>query len=233
MDLALTPEQELLRRTARDFMTRRSPPEFVRRMRGDPVGYDAAQWREAEQLGWAQLAHDTEAGGALEMVLLAVEAGRTLWPSPLVDRLVAGRKEIGALLSAAELVGMSEAAIDLALAHVKVRQQFGRPLGAFQAVRHRLVEMSAELDLARILVLRAAWSHDRDDDARLQVSEAKVAACRAAQLCVMGSHQLHGGVGFSAEHPLGLYTVAARRAETAYGDAQSHLDRIAELLGIG
>lgn len=231
MDFELGPDLELLRRTAHEFMARRATPALVRRMARDDLGYDPAQWREAEALGWGALADGAELGGHVEMVVLAIEAGRTLWPSPLVEHLARGRSEVGALVTAAQLVGIGEAVLELTVGHVTTRRQFGRPLGSFQAVRHRLADMSAELDLARILTYRAAWGRDQGEGSGVDISRAKLAACRAAQAAIMGGHQLHGGVGFAADHPLPLYTLAARRAETAYGDAEFHLDRLEEVLG--
>src|SRR5262249_51805331 len=116
--------------------------------------------------------------------------------------------------------------------HVKTRHQFGRPLGAFQAVRHRLAQMSAELDLSRALTFKAAWTIDRGQEARLPISQAKLSACRASYQVIMGSHQLHGGVAYAADHRLPRYTLARLRLESSYGDAEYHLTRIQELLDL-
>jgi alkylation response protein AidB-like acyl-CoA dehydrogenase len=215
LDFDLNPEQRLLRESARQFMAR-------------PYADD--HWTEARALGWADLADPRSQGGLLEAILLAIETGRVVWPAPFVGTVARGRCHIGALLTAGQLVGLSEAALELALDHVKTRHQFGHPLGSFQAVRHRMAEMSADLDLTRVLVFKAAWVADRGEDAELAVSQAKLSACRSAYRVVMGSHQLHGGVGFAADHPLARYTRARLQLESSYGDADYHLTRIQELL---
>jgi len=217
MDFSLSPEQQLLRDAAREFLER---------------PYDPSQWQEAQQLGWADLGQPGADGGLLEAVVVAVEIGRALWPAPFVEAVARGGCEVGALLTAAQLVGVCEATMELTLDHVKGRHQFGRPIGAFQAARHRLVEMSAELDLTRALVFKAAWVADRGDNAQLPISQAKLSACRTAYRVLMGSHQLHGGVGYAVDHRLAGYTWARLELEGRYGDAEYHLSRIQELLDL-
>jgi alkylation response protein AidB-like acyl-CoA dehydrogenase len=217
LDFDLSPEQQLLRDTAREFLAR---------------PYDPAQWQAAQQLGWADLGQPGVDGGLLEAVLVAVEIGRALWRAPFVEAVARGRCEVGALLTAAQLVGVGEVAMELTLDHVKRRHQFGRPIGAFQAARHRLAELSAELDMTRALVFKAAWVADRGENAQLLISQAKLSACRTAYQVLTGSHQLHGGVGFAADHRLPRYTLARLELEGRYGDAEYHLTRIQELLDL-
>jgi alkylation response protein AidB-like acyl-CoA dehydrogenase len=217
LDFDLSPEQQLLRDAAREFLAR---------------PYDPAQWPEAQQLGWAELGQPGAEGGLLEAAVVALEVGRALWPAPFVEAVARGRCDVGALLTAAQLVGVSEMAMELTMAHVRGRHQFGRPLGAFQAPRHRMAEMSAELDLTRALVFKAAWVADRGDNAQLPISQAKLSACRTAYRVLMGSHQLHGGVGYAVDHRLAGYTRARLELEGSYGDAEDHLTRIQELLDL-
>jgi alkylation response protein AidB-like acyl-CoA dehydrogenase len=217
MDFALSPEQKLLRDAAREFLQQ---------------PYDPSVWLEAQQLGWADLGRPGADGGLLEASIVGIEIGRALWPVPFVESVADGRCEVGVLLTAAQLVGVSEVVLDLTLNHVKSRYQFGRPIGAFQAARHRLAEMSSELDLTRALVFKAAWVADRREDARLPISQAKLSACRTSYRIVMGSHQLLGGVGYASGHRLPRYTVARLGFASSYGDAEHHLTRIQELLGL-
>ena len=217
MDFALSPEQQLLRDAAREFLER---------------PYDASHWQAAQLLGWADLGRPGVDGGLLEAAVVAVEIGRALWPAPFVEAVARGRCEVGALLTAAQLVGVCEVAMELTLDHVGRRHQFGRPIGAFQATRHRLAEMSAELDLTRALVFKAAWAVDRGDHAQLSISQAKLCASRTAYRVLMGSHQLHGGVGYAVDHRLARYTLARLELEGRYGDAEYHLTRIQELLDL-
>jgi alkylation response protein AidB-like acyl-CoA dehydrogenase len=217
LDFDLSPEQQLLRDAVREFLAR---------------PYATSHWAEAIQLGWADLGQPGADGGLVEAVVVAVEAGRALWPAPFVDAVARGRCDVGALLTAAQLVGIGEMVIELTLDHVRVRHQFGHPIGAFQAARHRLAEMSAELDLTRWLVFKAAWMADRGENAQLPISQAKLSACRTAYRVLMGGHQLHGGVGYAADHRLPRYTSARLEMEASYGDAEYHLTRVQELLGL-
>lgn len=217
LNFDLSPEQRLLREAAREFLSR---------------PYDPSQWQAAQRLGWADLGQTGADGGLLEAALVALEVGRALWPAPFVEAVARGRREVGALLTAAQLVGVSEMATQLTLDHVRSRHQFGRPIGAFQAARHRLAEMSAEVDLTRALVFKAAWVADRGDDAELPISQAKLSACQTAYRVMAGSHQLHGGVGYAVDHRLPHYTRARLRLDGEYGDAEFHLTRIQELLDL-
>src|SRR5215813_9010756 len=126
LNFDLTPEQRLLRDAARAFLARPGTE---------------SHWAQAQELGWDKLGQTGADGGLLEAVVVAIEAGRALWSAPFVDAVARDRCDVGALLTAAELVGVSEAALDLTLEHVKTRRQFGRPIGSFQAPRHRLAEM--------------------------------------------------------------------------------------------
>jgi alkylation response protein AidB-like acyl-CoA dehydrogenase len=104
---------------------------------------------------------------------------------------------------AAEAVGVAERALELGVAHARTREQFGRPVGVYQAVSHKLADTYADVELARSLAYWAAWCVAEDDEqARLAASAAKAFATEAAVTACERSIQVHGGVGFTWEHPL-------------------------------
>lgn len=133
----------------------------------------------------------------------------------------------------AELVGVAARAMDLAVEHARTRQQFGRPIGAYQAVSHRCADMLLDVESARSAVLFAAWTAD-NEAATLPFasSVAKVAAAQGAWRVTTSSLQVHGGIGFTWEHDCHLLLRRAVASGHLLGSADSHLDRISELRGV-
>jgi alkylation response protein AidB-like acyl-CoA dehydrogenase len=129
-------------------------------------------------------------------------------------------------------VGVAEAALALTVQHAKDRHQFGRPIGAFQAVAHRCAEMRAEVDACRMLVYRAAWALDRDDGRELALASALAYTNDALRRVAMHAHQVHGAVGFSTEHDLHLFTRRIKAYELTYGSTAWHQERLASAIGL-
>jgi alkylation response protein AidB-like acyl-CoA dehydrogenase len=120
----------------------------------------------------------------------------------------------------------------MAVAYARDREQFGRPIGTYQAVSHRLVDMFVALESARSHAYHAAWAMSAGADvAALAASQAKAAASDAAVACAQGAIQVHGGIGFTWEHDLHLYLKRARSGSAAWGTASTHRRRIADLIG--
>lgn len=134
----------------------------------------------------------------------------------------------GALAASAQLVGLGRAMVELSVEYAKIREQFGRPIGAFQAVQHHLVNGLMGIEFAAPLVYRAAWSlaHGRED-ASVHVSMAKSAACDAADQAARIALQVHGAIGYSFECDLHLWMKRAWALGRAWGDAPWHRERIA------
>jgi len=138
------------------------------------------------------------------------------------------------ILIAAELVGVAQHAMELAVEHAKQRQQFGRPIGAYQAVSHRCADMLVLVESARSAVLSAAWTADHEPDGLpFAASVAKVAAVNAAWHVAASALQVHGGMGFTWEHPIHLFLRRASASSRLLGSADQHLDRVAALTGLG
>lgn len=144
---------------------------------------------------------------------------------------VARAYEFGALATAAQLIGAGQAMLDMSVAYAKQRSQFGRIIGSYQAIKHKLADVHIALEMAQPLVYGAALSlaDDSADTAR-DVSAAKAAASDAALLAARASLQTHGAIGFTAEHDLSLWLLRVQALWSAWGDPSSHRRRVLEAL---
>ena len=146
---------------------------------------------------------------------------------PLSRALSAGRAG-----AAAELVGVAAGVSDMTVEYLKQRRQFGRPIGEFQALQHRAAHLYGEIEIARAAALKAAQLVDSgDEQAELYVSVAKAKAADVAQLAAREGVQMHGGIGMTDEHDVGLYMKRAEVLEELFGDVYYHRNRVAELSG--
>lgn len=130
------------------------------------------------------------------------------------------------LAAAAMLVGIGERLLDEAVTYAGVREQFGRPIGEFQALKHQLADVRVALSFARPLVWNAALRAE-EADADRAVSAAKVTASEAAQLAARVSLQVHGAIGYTAEHVLRIWLGLAPALASAWGTSAVHRARIA------
>jgi alkylation response protein AidB-like acyl-CoA dehydrogenase len=134
---------------------------------------------------------------------------------------------------AAELVGVAQRAMEMAVEYAKERQQFGRPIGAYQAVSHRCAQMLLETEGARATALYASWTADHEPESLpLAASMAKAYASDAGWRVTASSLQVHGGIGFTWEHDLHFFLKRARTDGALFGSAGEHRDRVAELAGL-
>jgi hypothetical protein len=132
---------------------------------------------------------------------------------------------------ALEAVGIGSKAIELAIAYAKEREQFGKKIGTYQAVAHALVDGYVAVELARSLAYWAAWTVAvEDEQVDLAVAAAKSQASEAAVLACEKSIQVHGGIGFTWEHPLHRYYKRALWLEGALGYGREHRAEIAASL---
>ncbi|TGD86089.1 acyl-CoA dehydrogenase [Mycolicibacterium sp. CH28] len=139
--------------------------------------------------------------------------------------------EFGALATAAQLIGAGQAMLDISVEYAKQRSQFGRVIGSYQAIKHKLADVHIALEMARPLVYGAALSlADESPDTARDVSAAKAAASDAALLSARSSLQTHGAIGFTAEHDLSLWLLKVQALHSAWGDPTSHRRRVLEAL---
>jgi alkylation response protein AidB-like acyl-CoA dehydrogenase len=134
-------------------------------------------------------------------------------------------------LTGAALVGVGQGAFDLGLAYVNEREQFGRPIGAFQAIQHGLADVAVPLDGARLLARKAAWAFDSDpgDAARL-AGMALLFCSETAQQTARRCLQYHGGYGVSAEYDIQLYFRRAKGWALVAGDPEDELQLLGDTL---
>jgi alkylation response protein AidB-like acyl-CoA dehydrogenase len=136
---------------------------------------------------------------------------------------------IGAVALAAESTGVAQRTLEMAVAYAKDREQFGRPIGAYQAVSHRCAQMLLETENSRSAVYGAAWAADADPDALpLSASMAKAYASDAGWRVPDASIQVHGGIGFTWEHDLHFFLKRGRANASMYGDARWHREQVAK-----
>jgi alkylation response protein AidB-like acyl-CoA dehydrogenase len=218
---SLSEEQIELRDAARAWLAGRFPLDRDWEEQDD-------RWDELAELGWLDVA---DAGlGFVEEALLVEETGYALYPGPFVAH-VAGQAEVfgpgGEIATvdatrplrrlpdaahesprlraalAAEALGVAQRALDLGVEHAKTRVQFGKPIGTYQAVSHPLAQTYTDVELARSLVYWAAWCvAEQDEQAPVAAAAAKAFATEAAVSACERSIQVHGGIGFTWEHPL-------------------------------
>jgi hypothetical protein len=135
--------------------------------------------------------------------------------------------EFGALGTAGQLIGAAQALLDAAVDYAKQRAQFGRMIGSYQAIKHKLADVHIAVELARPLLYGAALSlAERSPTTARDVSAAKVAAADAALLAARTSLQTHGAIGFTAEHDLSLWLLRVQALRPAWGDPAMHRRRV-------
>jgi alkylation response protein AidB-like acyl-CoA dehydrogenase len=143
----------------------------------------------------------------------------------------AGEEATAAL--AVEMVGTCQSIFDIALGYAKVREQFGVPIGSFQAIKHKLADMYVALERARATAYFAVLTVAEDDERRpLAVSMAKAAAGDAQRLIAQEGIQIMGGMGYTWEHDMHLYVKRAKSGDALLGSATDHRAKVAALIGL-
>lgn len=145
--------------------------------------------------------------------------------------VVAEALQIGSALLAVEQVGAAQHLLDLAVEYAKTRMQFGRQIGSFQAVKHRLADMLVDVEHARSTAYHAVWAlADDSAEAALAVSIAQATCSAAFSHVAADTIQVHGGIGFTWEHQAHLYFKRAATDAVLLGGAEQHRSRVAELV---
>jgi alkylation response protein AidB-like acyl-CoA dehydrogenase len=376
VDFAFSEEQEMLRRSAREFLAKECSSKVVRKLMEGPDAYDAALWKKLADLGWTALGIPEQYGGVgsfLDLVVVLEEAGRALLPGPffatmglavpvlieagnesqkkealgaiaqgsaratlaLTERsgrwdadsvtlaakpagngwqldgvkhfvpdgevadhtivvtrtrgegeegitlfLINGRPKgmtvtplktmdmtrrwtevrfdkvhldadsvLGSAHNAwpalkralewataglcAEMIGGGQKVLETSTEYAKTRQQFGKPIGIYQAVSHKLADMLVQSESAKSATYYAAWTVDADaPDRSLASSMAKAYVSDAYRKIAGDGIQVHGGIGFTWEHDLHLYLKRAKASEVTLGDATYHRELVAQALDL-
>jgi alkylation response protein AidB-like acyl-CoA dehydrogenase len=141
--------------------------------------------------------------------------------------------EVATAALALEMVGTCQAIFDVTLEYAKQREQFGVPIGSFQAIKHKFADMLVALERARATGYFATLTIAEDDDRRaLAVSTAKAAAGDCARLIAKEGIQIHGGIGYTWEHDMHLYVRRVKAGAALFGTAPQHRARVADLIGL-
>ena len=170
--------------------------------------------------------------GCLPLADCAVEdAAQSLASGEAAHQLYDTARHEWRVLTASALVGLSQAALDMAVDRVKTRHQFGVPIGSFQSLQHRLADLATDVEGARLLVWKAAWSADVGDSRCGELATmAFLWAARTAHEVVKDSLHFHGGYGYTMEHDIQLYFRRAKGWSLVLGDPELELARLGGVL---
>ena len=141
--------------------------------------------------------------------------------------------DLAAVALAAEQVGGAQKVLDMAVEYAKVRVQFGRPIGSFQAIKHKCADMLLEVESAKSAAYYAMWCAAEMNDELPSVASLAKAYCSEAYFHATAENiQIHGGIGFTWEHPAHLYFKRAKSSELLFGDPSYHRELLAQRIGI-
>jgi len=147
------------------------------------------------------------------------------------ERVITHALQVGSALLAVEQVGAAQHLLDLSVEYAKSRLQFGRQIGSFQAIKHKLADMLVDVEHARSAAYHAVWAlTDGSDDPALAVSIAQATASAALSHVAADTIQVHGGIGFTWEHQAHLYFKRATTDAALLGSAEQHRARVAEIV---
>lgn len=164
-------------------------------------------------------------------VVLTRAPARLLAGPEDAERVITHALQVGSALLAVEQVGAAQHLLDLSVEYAKSRLQFGRQIGSFQAIKHKLADMLVDLEHARSAAYHAVWalSHGSDDPA-LAASIAQALSSDALQRIASDTIQVHGGIGFTWEHQAHLYFKRSATDAALLGSAEQHRSRVADLV---
>ncbi len=147
--------------------------------------------------------------------------------------IIATVLDLGCVALAAEQVGGAQKCLEMAVEYGKVRMQFGRPIGSFQAIKHKCADMLVQVESAKSAAYYAGWAaSEQNDEFPLVAPLAKSYCSEAYFFCAAENIQIHGGIGFTWEHDAHLYFKRAKSSELLFGDPAYHRSRLGDQLGI-
>jgi alkylation response protein AidB-like acyl-CoA dehydrogenase len=179
-----------------------------------------------------ELRHNESVDPSRRLYAVATKAeGLPVATGAEADALTLAALDRGALGCAAQALGLAQRMVDLAVSYSGDRQQFGKPIGSFQAVKHLMANVAVRLEYARAPVHRAAYSiWQGEANASRAVSHAKLVACDAANLAAKHSIQVHGAMGYTWEVDLHIFMKKAWALANTWGDTAFHKARISEYI---
>src|SRR5438093_1467331 len=258
MDFGFSEEQEMLRKSARDFLAKECAMTYVRQMMEDERGFRDAHTADLLIVagrapgstgadGVSLFLVDAKAPGVSTTLLKTMDQTRKLCEVALQDTPVEGVlgqagqgwkllervSDRGKVGLCAEMCGGAQKVLEMSVDYAKVREQFGRPIGSFQAIQHKCANMLVEVESSKSVTYYAAWAVAND------VPEAPLAAAMAKAYCSDAYRhsagegiQIHGGIGFTWEHDMHIYFKRAKSSEVTFGDATWNREIVAQLIGL-
>ena len=136
------------------------------------------------------------------------------------------------ILKSAEMAGACDAVLEMTNTYAKERIQFDKPIGSFQAIQHKLADMLIDVEGLRYLVYETAWLMSIGALCNLQISITKAKANEVYEHTCINGIKIHGAIGFTMDHDIGLYFRRIKAAEYFLGDTDSHLEKVADALGL-
>jgi alkylation response protein AidB-like acyl-CoA dehydrogenase len=141
--------------------------------------------------------------------------------------------DLAAVALAAEQVGGAQKCLDMSVEYAKVRVQFGRPIGSFQAIQHKCANMLVEVESSKSITYYAAWAVANDvAEAPLAAAMAKAYTSDAYRHTAGEGIQIHGGIGFTWEHDMHIFFKRAKSSEVTFGDATWNREIVAQLINL-
>ena len=175
---------------------------------------------------------DSSIAARLDFRSVGVDADAVIGEIGQGEAVLSRVLDAGRVGAASELLGVASGALTMTVDYLKQRKQFGKLIGEFQALQHRAAHLYSELEIARAATLKAQQLLDEgSEDADAMVSVAKAKAGRVSALAVQEGVQMHGGIGMTDEHDMGLYMKRDRLLNELFGDANYHADKLARMNG--
>ena len=210
MTLALTDEQRALDDAVARLLAKTSSPEQVRA--AEPEDFDPAVSDGLAEMGLFDAAASGDAS-TVDLAVVARQCGAFLAPVPFVDTVAEIGSDRWRTLSGSWFAGAARAVLDLGIAYVKERHQFGVPIGSFQTIQHRLADLHTAVTGAELLAREAAVASDAGDpDAPALAAMARWWCGRVAVDAAEASLHFHGGYGFMLEYDVQLYVRRVKHA---------------------
>ena len=188
---------------------------------------------EGVRRAWLPTMDQTRRLAAIELGDVAVPTDALLGEEGRGWELCQRTLDLARIALAAEQVGAAEMCLEMSVDYAKVRKQFGRPIGSFQAIKHKCADMLMMIESARSAAFYAsALAAQGDSDLEEAASSAKAFCSDTFFHCAAENIQIHGGIGFTWEHPAHMYFKRAKATEVLFADPSSHRERVARRMGL-
>ncbi|MFZ1862855.1 MAG: acyl-CoA dehydrogenase family protein [Polyangiales bacterium] len=182
---------------------------------------------------WLPTMDQTRRLAVVELNHVSIASDALLGPEGRGWPLCEGALDLARIALAAEQVGAAEKTLDMSVEYAKVRTQFGRPIGSFQAIKHKCADMLTMVESARSAAFYASAVASQGQVGLAEAASSAKSYCSDTLFhCAAENIQIHGGIGFTWEHPAHMYFKRAKSSEVLFGDSAFHRERIACLMGL-